>query len=153
MLMAAGLDIHRIGRQSIWYDKAVAISVATKPWGDFWRILGGQEGVSGLYYLVLRSWTVLGSGEGVVRALSAGFMVAAVGALFLVGRRLFGTWAGLLAAAILAENALIVHYAQEARSYALATAAITVATLAFVQALERQSRRAWLLYVVAAVRS
>ena len=148
MLVAAALDTHRIGRQSIWYDEAVSVSVAGKPWGDFWRIVGGQEAVSGLYYLGLRAWTILGTGEGVVRALSAGCMVAAVGVLFLVGRRLFGTWAGLIAALLLAQNAFIVHYAQEARSYALATLAITLASLALVRALERQSTARWSLYAL-----
>jgi hypothetical protein len=60
-----------------------------------------------LYYVLLRGWTGLGSGELAVRSLSVVAGVAAIPAIYLLGKRLFGPKAGRVAALLLSVHVLI----------------------------------------------
>src|SRR5207237_4926992 len=98
-----------------------------------------------LYYWALKAWgQTLGDSEADLRALSAMWGVLAVVLTFLIGRRLFGTLVGTLAALLLAVAPLAVYYSQEVRMYAQVTALGLLATWAY-------SRRTYWLYALAAV--
>ncbi len=101
-----------------------------------------------LYYLLLHFWMSLGQGELWVRSLSAIFSTATIPAIYSLGRRLFRPAVGLVAALLLAVNAFDVRYAQEARSYSLLVLLATVATLAFVAAVEEPTPKRWTLYTI-----
>jgi uncharacterized membrane protein len=103
------------------------------------------------YYLFLRLWVHLGSGEFVVRALSVIPAVATVWVVYLLGRRLFSMRVGLVGALLLAVNACHVAYSQEARSYTLLLFFSTLSLLRLVMAVEVSSTRNWLLYSLTAV--
>jgi mannosyltransferase len=86
-----------------------------------------------------------------LRLPSALAFAAAVPAVWLAGRRLFDERTGLIAALLFAINGSVLSYAQEARSYALATmlAAYAGALLAqYVLAPRHWSRAAWLTFSV-----
>ncbi len=78
-----------------------------------------------LYYLVLKAWlgvtglVGLAPSETVLRVPSAVFAVAAAVVVYLLGRRLFGPIAGLVAAGLYLSNFLQMGVAQLARSYSL----------------------------------
>ena len=101
-----------------------------------------------LYNILLRGWLELGSSETWVRLLSAACMVGAVAATWLLAHRLFDARVASVAAGLMAVNAFVVRYAQEARSYALLLLLAVVATYLLVLALERGQRRWWVAYLV-----
>lgn len=149
--LAALLRFCGLRREGLWLDEAISVQIAQRGAEDFWKTISGYEANMGGYYLALRGWMALGDGEAVVRSLSALAGVLAVPAMFVLGRRLFGTAAGTLAALLLAVNEFHVRYSQEARSYALVVLFALLSWLLLVRALERGGRWNWVGYVGAVV--
>ena len=101
-----------------------------------------------LYYVLLRGWIRPGSSEFVVRSLSAVFGVAAIPAIYVLGRRLFGPKAGRLAALLLSVHAFHIGYSQEARAYGLFMLLAIASCLFFLRSLEQPSRKNLAAYVL-----
>jgi len=101
-----------------------------------------------LYYLLLHFWLHLGNSEFFVRTLSIVFALATIPALYLLGRRLFDSRVGLIAAALLTTNAYFVRYSQEARSYTLMLFLCVLSGLYFLKCLEDPSRRNRIVYIL-----
>jgi 4-amino-4-deoxy-L-arabinose transferase-like glycosyltransferase len=135
--VAAGLGLYHLGSRSLWGDEAFSVTLARKPFGEFWHVVATSQANMSLYYVLLRGWLELGDGETVVRALSLLAGVAAVAVLYAAAERLFDRRIATLAALLLAVNAFFLRYAQEARSYALVLLLTTVATLLFLRLEER----------------
>jgi hypothetical protein len=135
-IFALGLRLHHLSTKSIWTDEAFSVQMARLSWSDFAFLIKHQEPNMAAYYLLLRFWTLFGIGEGFVRGLSVLFSVLTVPLLYLLGKRLFGETAGLLAAGLLAVNAYHIRYAQEARSYAMLIFLIVLATWILVRNLQ-----------------
>lgn len=139
LLLTAALPAVHLGRKSVWVDEAYTAFIASVDWGWFVSSIGSREPNMALYYLLMRGWRVFGDSEVALRSLSVVFGVASVGAVYLLGRRLFRSPAGLTAAMLLAVNPFFVRYAQEARSYTLTIWLVTLAALALTQLLRRPS--------------
>jgi mannosyltransferase len=73
--------------------------------------------------------------------------------VFVLGRRLFGRIAGLVAGGLFLANFLQMILAQTARAYSLGLLLMCVSWLALFIALENNSKRWWALYVAAGVMS
>ena len=117
--LGAALRFHHIGSEALWLDEAFSIWMAQQPLAQMlqWAVRIDQH--PPLYYALLHAWLGLGDGAGTVRALSALCGTLNIPIIFLLGRRLAGLRAGLLAALLLAVSPFHVHFAQEARMYAL----------------------------------
>jgi hypothetical protein len=72
-----------------------------------------------LYFLLVQAWSIFGSSDAWLRALSVVFGVASIPLIHRLASRLGGPGAGLAAAAFLALSPYHVYYSREARSYAL----------------------------------
>jgi hypothetical protein len=145
---AALLRLHAITAKSFWFDEGVSVAIARLDWRNFARILWRREANMSLYYLVLRPWLHFGQSEAFIRGLSVGFALAAVPAFYWLGRRLFDSRTGLIAATLLAVNAYSVRYSQEARSYSLMLLLCVLSSLCFLKLLESPSRRNRTAYVL-----
>jgi mannosyltransferase len=148
--LALALGLLRVGAKSIWLDEAFSIQDARGGIGSLAHVLTRDDPNMGLYYSLLYGWVHLfGESEFVVRSLSAVFAALAVPVVYLLGRRLFGTAAGIVAALLLAVDAFFVEYAQEARSYSLVVLLVTLSSYFFVGELEQPSARTRIAYVLA----
>jgi mannosyltransferase len=106
------------------------------PWRSYLQTYQHDPNMS-LYYVLLRLWvTGVGDGEVAVRSLSVVFAAGSVVATYAVGVRLDGPRAGLTAAIVLAANAFLVEYAQEARGYTLFLLLSTLSMYVFVRAID-----------------
>src|SRR5712692_2141014 len=150
-LLAFLLRWHGLAAKSFWLDEAVSVEIARLHWSDFFLILWHREANMAAYYLMLRFWLLLGDNEGFVRGLSLLFSVATVPIIYLLGARLFGRTAGLLAAWLLATNAYHVRYAQEARGYAMLVFFAALATLLLVQNVQAPLSARWGAYTAVCV--
>lgn len=140
----------RLADRSIWIDEGTSISYASRSWTGLWSAIGDDPNMS-LYYTLLWGWVhALGDDVFVVRSLSVLFAALTVPAVYLVGARLFGVRAGFAAAVIVAANAFILRYAQEARGYTLVVLLVTVASWLFVRQLQQPDRLGRAGYVAAA---
>jgi 4-amino-4-deoxy-L-arabinose transferase-like glycosyltransferase len=148
--LALALGLYRIGSKSIWLDEAVSLKYVRADPAQLAQYLT-QDTNGSLYYVLLYGWTaVVGYGEGAVRALSAIFAAGSVPLLYLSVRRWADPLPAVVAALLLASSQMFVHYAQEARMYALALFLVVAATLALQVAVERRSWRWWWPYALLA---
>ncbi|MBV9892920.1 MAG: glycosyltransferase family 39 protein [Chloroflexi bacterium] len=140
--LAAALRWYRIDAQSLWYDEGISAHQLMRSFPEILRA-AALDTHPPLYYWTLKVWgEAFGSSELALRSLSAVWGVAMVVLTFLIGRRLFGTVVGAVAAVLVAAAPLAVYYSQEVRMYAQVTALALLAAYAY-------SRRSYWLYAVA----
>ena len=112
-ILAFLLGFYRIGHDSFWTDEATSIRYAHEAgWTRLWTV---DHGNMFLYYGLLKVWLVVAKGEAAIRLFSLISFALIVPTVALLGRRLRGDVVGLLAAALVATNPLLVLYGQEAR--------------------------------------
>jgi len=157
--VAAVAVFHRIDI-SAWFDEAYSYGMSTQSWQSFFsRWVWGSESNMFLYYLILRGWLGLlrlvgaAPNEVLLRLPSALFAIGAAVVVFVLGRRLFGRIAGLVAGGLFLANFLQMILAQTARAYSLGLLLMCLSWLALFIALEKNSTRWWALYVAAGVLS
>jgi hypothetical protein len=119
--VAAVVRVATMDSQSIWYDEAVAASLAEAQAWDLYTGLVKDNGNPPLYWILLHYWSSLfGPGAIALRSLSVLVSSTAVPLLAALGRRLAGPAPALLAAGLFALSPLQIELATEARTYALA---------------------------------
>lgn len=144
LAVSAAVGMWGMGVPSLWRDESVSAMAATMPMRDLWRLLGDIDAVHGLYYLLLRPFAALGTGEVLLRLPSLLAMMLGAYGIAVLGRKLVSPTAGMFGGLIYAVLPIVSRYGQEARSYALVSAVAVLVTLALVHALER--RVVYLLY-------
>ncbi|MCB5165086.1 hypothetical protein LG634_09625 [Streptomyces bambusae] len=109
---------------SMWRDESVTVQVGRRTAGEIVRLLGRVDAVHGVYYLLVHG--TFGGAPGPVdaRALSVLATAIAAAGVAATGRLLAGDRAGLTAGLAYAWLPPVQMYAQEARSYALVSAAV-----------------------------
>lgn len=131
--LATFLRINDLARQSLWADEGNSVALAGRSFGEIAQA-AALDIHPPLYYWLLSLWTrIFGTSEVAVRSLSVVLGVATVWLVYLLGRRLFGRVAGLVAAFLLAMSPLHVYYSQEARMYALLAFWAALLMLGFVR--------------------
>ncbi|MFY1675398.1 glycosyltransferase family 39 protein [Plantactinospora sp. WMMB334] len=140
----------QLDRAPLWRDELATWSAATRPLGDLFRLVGTIDAVNGAYYLLMWGW-LASAGDPVtaLRLPSALAMAGAAALTTLLGARLFGPRAGLLAGLLFAILPSTSRYGQEARPYALVTLLALLATLLLCRALDRPSLPRWAGYAAA----
>lgn len=138
--VAAALRFATLGVQAYHHDEIVTASRVLR--GSFWHAMeavGFGESAPPLYYTLAWLWTQLtGTGELGLRSLSALAGVVTVPVAYLLAVELRGRRTGVVAAALVAVNPMLLWYSQEARSYALLVLLTALAALYFVRALDVQ---------------
>ncbi len=160
-VVAAVLRFVTLGLQSYHHDEIVTASRVLR--GSFWHAMdavGFSESAPPLYYAAAWLWTqATGTDEVGLRSFSALAGVATVPVAFLVGRGLRlsadgsidppmegsidqrAQRVGIVAAALVAVNPMLVWYSQEARAYALLALLTSLSLLYFLRGLEHGRRR------------
>lgn len=134
-------------------DELVTWDMVGRDTGRILATLGNVDAVHGTYYLLMHGWVEL-FGDSVVsiRLPSVLAVAAAAAVVALIGDRLFGYRAGILAGFLFALLPAVSRYGQEARSYALVILAVALATLLLLRVLDRpRSFWRWAGYVLALV--
>ena len=150
-VLAAAIRFATLGVQSYHHDEIVTASRILRD--GFWHAMdavGFSESAPPLYYAVAWLWTqVTGTGEFGLRSVSALAGVATVPVAFLLGAELRGRRTGIVAAALVAVNPMLVWYSQEARAYALFALLTALSLLYFTRALDRGRRRDFVAWGIA----
>lgn len=150
-VLAGVLRFATLGVQSYHHDEIVTASRILRD--GFWHAMdavGFSESAPPLYYAVAWLWTQLtGTGEFGLRTVSAVAGVATVPVAYLLGAELSSRRAGIVGAALVAVNPMLLWYSQEARAYALFVLLTAISLLYFVRALDRGRRRDSLAWGIA----
>lgn len=120
-------------------------------WRGTLRAVSQIEQTPPLYFLLLRVWrNLFGESNRALRLLSFLLGLAAIPAMFLLGRESANAHVGLAAAGVLALLPLHVQYSHEVRAYILAFLLATVSSWAFLRAIRSLGRpgnsRWWVVY-------
>ncbi len=149
--VGVGVRFASLGVQSYHHDEVVTVMRVIH--GGFLHMLRevkDSESNPPLYYLLAWGWAkAFGTGEVAMRSLSALFGAATVPLAFGAGREAGGNRVGLLGAALVALNPMLIWYSQEARSYALLVFFGTAALLFFLRALRTGAGSGLALWAVA----
>lgn len=153
-VLGAVLRFATLGVQAYHHDEIVTASrVLRVGFGHAMDAVGFSESAPPLYYALAWLWTqVAGTGEWGLRSLSAVAGVATIPVAYFVGRELRGARAGVVAAALVAVNPMLLWYSQEARAYALLGLFCALSLLYCVRALQadpqEESKRDFVLWGV-----
>ena len=140
-ILAASLRFPTLDVQSFWHDEAVTAARLIRPGLlDTLRVIPDSEATPPLYYMLAWAWSKLfGTGEVGLRSLSALAGVATVPVTYRAAADLVSRRGGLVAAALVATNPMLVWFSQEARSYSLVVLLTALSFLFFTRALERSA--------------
>jgi xanthosine utilization system XapX-like protein len=137
MALGAAMRFASLGLQSFHHDEVITVARVLP--GSFSHMLAEvkhSESNPPLYYAMAWGWAkAFGTSEFGIRSLSALFGLATIPIAYLVGAELSSRRAGLIAAALVAVNPMLIWYSQEARSYALLVFFCAVSLLFFARAL------------------
>jgi mannosyltransferase len=144
-LTALGVAVRfaSLGLQSYHHDEVItAARVIPGSFVHMLREVKASESNPPLYYVLAWGWAkAFGTGEVGLRSLSALFGAATVPVAFFAGRELVGRRAGLIAAALVAVNPMLIWYSQEARSYAVLVFFGALSLFFFARALRTREAR------------
>lgn len=150
VLTAAALLLRLAGisRESLWLDEGYTLLFSSYSIPRL-LLIGGAHEHPPLYYLLVHAALSLTHSYLAPRLLSALAGTAAVPVLYVLGRRLYGTAAGLIAAALLALSPFHLWYSQDGRAYEVAGLCVLLSYLALLSAGRTGGRAAWVAYVAA----
>ncbi|MEZ0065468.1 mannosyltransferase [Streptacidiphilus sp. MAP12-20] len=138
-LLALLLGAWQLGRPLLWRDELASWSAARRSLGQLWGLLDHVDAVSGFYYFFLHFWMQLFGDSPVSLRLPSVLMTGVTAGLTaVVGKRLFGTRVGIWAGLLFAVVPLTSRYAQEARAYAMVSAAVLLSTWLLLRILDCQ---------------
>jgi mannosyltransferase len=138
VVVAAVLRFATISSQSYWLDESQAAHELGLSFGAMLRAWNGAEWNPPLYLIIAWPWAkVFGTGEAGLRSLSAILGVGLVPLLYLCGRELVSSRAGVMAAALGAVSPFMVDYSREAREYMLLVVLCAAPLLFFARAWRR----------------
>jgi mannosyltransferase len=140
---AAALRFASLGIQSYHHDEVItAMRVIPGSLGRVLHEVKVSESNPPPYYVLAWGWAkAFGRGEFELRSLSALFGTAVVPVAYLIGRQLASRRAGLVLAAFVAVNPMLIWYSQEARSYALLVFFSALSFYFFLRALDYEEGR------------
>ncbi|MFG3292694.1 hypothetical protein ACGF3G_28295 [Streptomyces sp. NPDC048179] len=146
--LALALGLWGIRRQNtMWGDESVTYQLAHRDLARIWHTAQHVDLVHALYYAVMHEiFGLFGGGLLTLRLPSVLAMSVAASGVGLLGLRLAGPRAGLLAGLVFALLPQVQKYAQEGRSYAMVCALVTWATYALVAGVPHRARWRWAVY-------
>ena len=145
-LLGAALRLYQIGAQSLWFDELLSVTISRL---GLMAVVTSPASIDPpLYYSLLHFWLSLSHDDSVVRLLSALPEIAAIPAMYMLGRKLFNGQVALVAALIFAIAPFQLYYAQEARMYALLVLFSILSIWAYARAIESNRRRDWAIWVI-----
>lgn len=163
LVVAAGLRLHRLTEVSYWFDEGFCLRMADFP---LFEMLGRatEDPHPPFFYLLLKVWIgVFGDSPVAARLLGVVCGLSAVVGIFLFVREAYrqddgdgqnfpGTYAAVLAAALVALSPSHIHWSLLIRMYALGTALAAFSSYFLMRALRRNSkRRDWACFTATAI--
>ena len=119
LLLGLLLRLYNLGGESIWYDEAMSILQANRPFMDMLAATAADNHPP-LYNICLHTWILLfGDSEFAVRSLSVLFGLLTIFMTYKVSILMFDMEIGLFGALLVAISSFHIQYSQEARMYSL----------------------------------
>jgi mannosyltransferase len=141
LILGTALRLFRLGHQSFWWDEVYSATLSSKSLATV-ALNFGQTPT--LYHVLLHFWLYLGRSDAMIRLLSVLFAIAALWAVYLLGKNLLDERHGLLCALLMAVSPFHIWYSQEARMYSLLILLSTASMLFFIKLLQKP--KSWAIF-------
>jgi hypothetical protein len=137
---AVGLLLYRLAPdvmdKPLYEDEAIAGLIAVRPLPEVLDTVIADRGGAPLHFVLAHVAFWIDTGAEALRWLSVAFALATVPLCFELGRRLGGTGAGVVAAAVVASSTALSVYGSFGRMYALFAFVAALFAVLFLRALE-----------------
>ncbi len=151
LLCGAVLRLYGLDSESLWADEGITVKTVSDTFAAMKQILAKAIHPP-LHYLILHPLTqAFGNSEFVVRLPSAIFGIVSIFMTYRIGKLLFDTRTGLLAAGLVALSYFQIRYSQEARNYALLNMMSLFSYYYFLNLLRQPSRKHSVGYLISTV--
>lgn len=148
-LIGAALRLYDLGGESFWVDEGWSAYMGHLAQWSAWQVNEHPP----LFYALVAVWMRVADTDAWLRLLPAIFGIAVIPVVFFIGRRLFDTNTGFVAALFMALMAIHVRYSRDLTMYSLEVFLFACALLAVVHIAAEVDRktqnRAWIAYVIA----
>ena len=151
-LVTLAVTLWKIQVPSFWRDEGATQAATQRSFADLIAMLGHVDVVHGAYYVLM--WLevrLAGHGELALRLPSALAMAGAAALITVTGRRLVSRRAGLTAGLTFAALPAVSWFAQDARPFAMETAAAAAASYFLVRMGADGGRRRWARWYAASL--
>jgi len=154
--LAMAIDLFKVADMSVWGDEAFSIGLVSLSWPELWHYAWTTEVNMVLYHALLKGWLDLNAALGippvelVVRLPSIAFGGLAVLVVFWTGRRFWGATVGVVAAALLLLNHVMLLMSRYTRAYTLEVLLVCLGSCVLLVALTALRHRArwWAAYAL-----
>jgi mannosyltransferase len=135
--LAAVLCLIDLTGRSLGFDEAASVTIASQQGHALGAAIAHDGGNMSGYYVLLRLLTALfGTGTFIIRLPSVLAIAATAGLTSLLGLRLFGRQAAIVAGLLTAVSLPLVFWGQDVRGYAPMVALVTASFVAFVSVVD-----------------
>ncbi|MBI4559644.1 MAG: glycosyltransferase family 39 protein [Candidatus Hydrogenedentes bacterium] len=149
LILGFGLALRLInlGAYPYWHDEVHGILLSEQI-AEVYKTGDLAANHPPLYVTLIALWRALGLGENewTMRALSVVLGLCGIWAIYLLGRLLFGTTAGLCAAFLIAVSPVFVFHSQELKEYVLLPFTGTIMVYFFYRAVQENRAVLWAAY-------
>lgn len=137
------LRIYKLGSHDLWYDEVASIFMARFP-GE---IVFDQQ--PPLYYMLLDLWMrFVGTNEFILRFLSVFFSTLSIIMIYQLGKSLFDSNVGIIAALLFSISPIHIWYAQEVKGYTLLPLLIVTTFYSFILAIKHNKKFLWFVFIL-----
>jgi uncharacterized membrane protein len=153
-ILVAGLAfrLYQIDREPLWYDEISSYGFLEAPTlSEFFELERALDAAMLPVYFTAEYYWAKFTGDSVlaVRLLSLLAGMATILVVYLLGRRLYGHWAGCIAAICVAFSKLMIFQSQEIRVYAFVLLFSVVSAYGLVNATATNKKRWWACTLIA----
>ena len=152
-VLGGALRLIHLSSRSLTLDEGFSLFLARADAATFVSRVWHSEFNMVLYYGLLRMWLHLGNSEFTARSLSVLCAVATIPVIYLVGVRLFGRAAALVACLLLAVHPFHLELSQQARSYPLVVLLVSLSSWYFLRMVDDASWTNCIPYAVVSAAS
>jgi len=143
------LRLWKLGAGGLWRDEAQGLFVAAKSFPTGISAALVSDGHPPLFFFLMHFWAKLwGTNEFGLRLLPALLGIATIPLLYVVARRMFGRYVGVLAAGVGALLPMHILVSREARMYTLLPLMVLLSIWTLYEATQHNLRRYWIGWVV-----
>ena len=141
-LLGLSLRLYNLGYHDLWYDETQSIFISN---------YYSPSLSNPFFYIILRFWIkIFGQSEFSVRFPALIFSALSIPSIYILGKKLFSSKVGVIAAIILTLSPFQIWYAQEARHYSSGVF-FSIASTYFLVMLINGGFRYWLYFIISSV--
>jgi uncharacterized membrane protein len=139
---------YELGKNSFWIDEILSINDALRLNNIREFLIPSENAQPKLYFLLLHFWMKLGNGEFFLRTISVIFGLLFIGVVYFLGKEIYGSRVGVLAAFAVAISPFHLLYDRELRMYSMFAFLSASSLYFFIQSLRNNKRLSWGMYTL-----